>query len=410
MGPRKAHCGKAHSPAFGAALTLRYSMNPPAHQPDWNPRADDVQHNQIRAYDEVAGRCPVAFSEMLHWSVFHHAGVMRVLLDPVTFSNAVSRHVAVPNGMDPPEHTAYRRAIEPYFSAQRVDAFEPACREIAAALAQALAGGGEVEMIATFALPFAVRAQCAFLGWPETLQASLTQWLQKNQAATLAQDRPALAALALEFDGIVAGLLQARQQAGAAAPRDLTTALMHETVNGARMSAADITSILRNWTVGEIGTIAAAVGILAQWLAEHGDVQAQLRENSALVPAAIEEILRMHGPLATNRRVTTCPVDLGGRSIGAGERVTIHWTSANRDGHVFEQPDTFRLDRDPSENLLYGAGIHVCPGAPLARMELRVALQALLSATTRWQPAPGGGAVPAVYPASGFSSLRLFVQ
>ncbi len=130
---------------------------------------------------------------------------------------------------------------------------------------------------------------------------------KNNQAATLAQDRPALAALALEFDGIVAGLLQARQQAGAAAPPDLTTALMHEAVNGARMSAADITGILRNWTVGEIGTIAAAVGILAQWLAEHGDVPAQLRENSALVPAAIEKILLMHGPLATNRRVATSP-------------------------------------------------------------------------------------------------------
>lgn len=61
------------------------------------------------------GRCPVVFSEMLHWSIFRHAEVMRVLLDPVTFSNGVSRHVAVPNGMDPPEHTAYRRAIEPPF-------------------------------------------------------------------------------------------------------------------------------------------------------------------------------------------------------------------------------------------------------------------------------------------------------
>ena len=389
---------------------MRHAMNSPAHEPDWNPRVDDVQRDQIHAYDEMAGRCPVAFSEMLQWSAFRHADVMRVLLHPATFSNAVSRHVAVPNGMDPPEHTVYRRVIEPYFSAQRVDAFEPICREMADSLALALKRAGEVELIAAFALPFAVRAQCAFLGWPETLHAPLAQWLQKSQAATLAQDRPALVALALAFDGIVEGLLQTRQQAGAAAPPDLTTALMQESVNGAPLSAADITSILRNWTVGEIGTIAAAVGILAQWLAEHGDVQAQLRENSALVPAAIEEILRMHGPLATNRRVTTCPVDLGGRSIGAGERVTIHWTSANRDGHVFDQPDTFRLDRDQSANLLYGAGIHVCPGAPLARMELRVALQALLSATSRWQPALGSGAVPAVYPASGFSSLRLLVQ
>lgn len=385
-------------------------MNPSAHPSDWDPRSADVQRGPIRAYDEVAQRCPVAFSDMLQWSVFRHADVMRVLLDPATFSNAVSRHVAVPNGMDPPLHTAYRQVIEPYFSAQRVDAFEPACHAIADALAQALQGAGEVELMGSFALPFAVRAQCAFMGWPQALHAPLVSWLHKSQAATLAQDRPALAVLAQEFDGIVEGLLQTRRQAGAAAPRDLTTALMQETVNGAPLSAADITSILRNWTVGEIGTIAAAVGILAQWLAGHGDVQAQLRAHSALVPAAIEEILRLHGPLATNRRVTTCPVELGGRSIAAGDRLTIHWTSANRDGRVFDQPDTFQLDRDQSANLLYGAGIHVCPGAPLARMELRVALQALLAATTQWQAAPGGGAVPAVYPASGFSSLRLRVQ
>lgn len=385
-------------------------MNPSAHSSDWDPRSADVQREPIRAYDEVAQRCPVAFSDMLQWSVFRHADVMRVLLDPATFSNAVSRHVAVPNGMDPPLHTAYRQVIEPYFSAQRVDAFEPACHAIADALAQALQGAGEVELMESFALPFAVRAQCAFMGWPQTLHAPLVSWLHKSQAATLAQDRPALAALAREFDGIVEGLLQTRRQAGAAASRDLTTALMQETVNGASLSAADITSILRNWTVGEIGTIAAAVGILAQWLAGRGDVQAQLRAHSALVPAAIEEILRLHGPLATNRRVTTCPMELGGRSIAAGERLTIHWTSANRDGRVFDQPDTFRPDRDQSANLLYGAGIHVCPGAPLARMELRVALQALLAATTQWQAAPGGGAVPAVYPASGFSSLRLRVQ
>ena len=385
-------------------------MNPSTQPPDWDPRSADVQREPIPAYDAVAQRCPVAFSDMLQWSVFRHADVMRVLLDPGTFSNAVSRHVAVPNGMDPPLHTAYRQVIEPYFSAQRVDAFEPACRAIADELAQALQGAGEVGLMEAFALPFAVRAQCAFMGWPQALHAPLVSWLHKSQAATLAQDRPALAALAQEFDGIVEGLLQTRRQAGAAAPHDLTTALMQETVNGAPLSAADITSILRNWTVGEIGTIAAAVGILAHWLAGHGDVQAQLRAHSALVPAAIEEILRLHGPLATNRRVTTGPVELGGRSIAAGERLTIHWTSANRDGRVFDQPDTFRPDRDQSANLLYGAGIHVCPGAPLARMELRVALQALLAATTQWQAAPGGGAVPAVYPASGFSSLRLRVQ
>ena len=73
----------------------------------------------------------MAHSDHLHWSVFRHADMMRVLEDHGTFSNAVSRHPSVPNGMDPPEHTAYRTLIEPYFAPERVRAFEPACRDIA---------------------------------------------------------------------------------------------------------------------------------------------------------------------------------------------------------------------------------------------------------------------------------------
>ena len=131
-------------------------------------------------------------------------------------------------------------------------------------------------------------------------------------------------------------------------------------------------SILRNWTVGEVGTISAAVGILVHFLAEHPDLQQQLRDRPSLLPTAIDEILRIHGPLVANRRITTRPVEIGGRKLDAGERISLIWVAANRDGRVFEDADAFRLDRDPAQNLLYGMGIHVCPGASLASLELRV--------------------------------------
>ena len=105
-----------------------------------------------------------AYSEMLHWSVLGHADVLRILQDHERFSNVVSRHVAVPNGMDPPEHTAYRALIEPYFTQERVEAFRPVCERITAELLQALQGRREVDWVAAFALPFAVRIQCAFMG------------------------------------------------------------------------------------------------------------------------------------------------------------------------------------------------------------------------------------------------------
>lgn len=119
--------------------------------------------------------------------------------------------------------------------------------------------------------------------------------------------------------------------------------LLHERVEGRALTDEEIASILRNWTAGERGTIAAAVGILVEYLAARPQLQQQLRMEPARLPAAIDEILRIHAPLVANRRVTTCPVEIGGRQIGAGERVTILWASANRDEAVFGDPDEFLL-------------------------------------------------------------------
>ncbi len=335
---------------------------------------------------------------------------MRVLLDHKTFSSAVSQHLSVPSGMDQPEHTAYRRILEPYFSAERMAAFAPVCRRVAEQVVLSLSGRQEVEFIADAALPFAVRIQCAFLGWPATLHECLARWTRKNQEATLARDRRAMSEIALEFEGMIDDLLESRRQTGAGPEADLTASLMHEKVWRRPLSNEEVASILRNWTVGEIGTISASVGILAQFLAADPGLQRQLRAQPELLPEAIDEILRLHGPLASNRRVTTRPVEIGGRKINAGERITIHWAAANRDEQVFEEPEAFRWGRDPGKNLLYGAGIHVCPGAPLARLELRVFLQTLLAHAVELAGVPDHPPALAVYPASGFASLALRIR
>jgi cytochrome P450 len=376
-------------------------------QPDWNPTSPEVLRDQRAAYDKMRSRCPVAYSELMGWSLFQHEDVTRALHDPEAFSNAVSQHLSVPNGMDPPEHTVYRQMIEPYFCAKRMEAFEPLCRRIAGDLVRALAALNEVEFMEAGALPFAVRVQCAFLGWPPGLQQSLVLWTRKNHQATLAQDRKAISEIALEFERIIDELLETRLQANAGPEVDLTAALMHEKVWGRTLSNEEVASVLRNWTVGEIGTISAAVGILAHYLTEHAELQKQLRSRPALLPRAIDEILRIHGPLLTNRRITTRPVEMGGKKIEAGERVTLMWTAANRDERAFDEPDSFRLDRGPAKNLLYGAGIHICPGAPLASLELRVFMEEFLSRTADIVGVPERRPVLAVYPASGFARLHL---
>ncbi len=375
---------------------------------DWQPLSETVCRDQRAAYDEMLDRCPVAYSDAFGWSLFRHRDILRAVHDHTTFSNAVSRHLAVPNGMDPPAHTAYRRLIEPYFAPSRIDAFELVCHEIAAELIQGVLSNGAIEAITDLALPFAVGVQCAFLGWPALLQGRLLEWIRRQREAARARNRPAMVKLAREFDAIIDEMLQV---CNVAAPSENVTAeLMREQVNGRPLRNKEIASIVRNWTAGEIGTISASVGILAQYLAVNPDVQAQLRGNQELLPEAIDEILRLYGPLVLNRRVTTCPVEVGGRRISAGERISLMWMAGNRDGEVFVEPHRFRLGRDPDLNLLYGAGIHVCPGAPLARMELRVVLEELFYHTAILEIVPGESAPHATYPDSGFARLPLRFQ
>ena len=373
---------------------------------DWDPRAQPVLDDQIAAYDAMRRRCPVAHSDYLHWSLFRHADVLRVLHDPAGFSSMVSARVSVPSGVDPPAHARYRAILDPYFAPAPMQAFEPVCRGIAAALLQRLPRDGELELMADFADEFAVRVQCAFLGWPEALCPALCDWIRRSQAATLAHDRALQQQLGREFDALVRALLDARRTAGAAAPDDATTRLLHERLDGRALDDEELLSILRNWTAGELGTIAACVGIVALYLAERPALQQRLAAAPVLLPAAIDEILRLHAPLISNRRVATRAVDIGGRRIEAGARLTLMWASANRDEAVFGDPDEFRLDRDPALNLLYGAGIHVCPGAPLARLELRLVFEVLL-AERRLAVVPGKPPSNAVYPAGGFASLPL---
>ncbi|TWT97232.1 cytochrome P450 [Neorhodopirellula pilleata] len=375
-------------------------------KPTWNPESDQVNRDQVSAYDEMRLRCPVAHSESLGWSVFRHADVMRVLHEHQTFSNQVSQHLSVPNGMDPPEHTVYRKIIERYFTSDSVAAFEPTCQQIATKLLREAYGrGSDIEVMTELASHFAVRVQCAFLGWPTDLHDPLLRWASDQQHATGAGDRESLSRLAAELQLIVNDLISNRRLNNADTNNDVTSSLMNETISQRQLSNEEVSSILRNWTVGELATIAASIGILIHHLAQHPDHQSLLRRDPSMLPVAIDEILRVHNPLHGNRRKTTCPAQLGGVDIDAGERVYLNWIAANRDEIVFEDAGTVKFDRDPQHNLLYGSGIHVCPGAPLARMELRVMMESLLQQTASFTLDPTRTAEPAAYPDSGYTTV-----
>ncbi len=205
------------------------------------------------------------------------------------------------------------------------------------------------------------------------------------------------------------GVRRSDPLAGDDAPDDLTTRLLGERVWDRPMTDDELVSLLRNWTVGELSTISASVGILAQYLAVHPATQQLLRDDPSLIGAANDEILRLHAPLIANRRVTTRPVDLGGRRLGAGERITVIWVSADRDEAVVGNPTS----SDSTATLRAtscGQRVHVRPGAPLARLELRVLVEELLARSTALMPTEGAAPARANYPGSGFASLPLVIH
>ena len=377
-------------------------------QNDWDSRSEEVQANQTASYDEMRSRCPVAHDDYLGYSVFRHQDVWQVLHHPEQYSNRVStRHIAVPSGLDAPEHTAFRAINDQYFTSERMAAFEPICRSVIRDLVSALPHGEVVEIADRFAKDYAVRIQNAFMGWPAELEHPLNEWIEKNRRATLAQDSEEMAKIALEFDGYIRTLLQARREKPTG---DVTDELLNNVVHlpeGDRcMSEEELVSLIRNWTVGELSTISASVGIVVKFLAEHSEEQHRLRQNPQEIAAAVEEIMRLNDPLVSNRRKTLVPVELGGKIIEAGERITLNWVSANRDEDVFDDALNYHPERDQSKNLVYGAGIHICPGAPLARLELRLLIEELLAACFAIRPGNADDYFDyAVYPVAGYSRL-----
>ena len=343
------------------------------------------------------------------WVVLGHEEARAVAHDPETFSSQVSRFLQVPNGLDGEEHRAMREALDPYFAAEEMQRFAPAVREVARTLiAELLAPaentstpaaadvdtsasaapdgiGVECDAVADVGAPFAVRGQTRWLGWPAALEHELLTWMEENHAASRSGNLTRTTEVAERFDAIIRSVVAPRQTAGDAAPDDVTTRLVRQRVStpdgGERaLREEEIVSILRNWTGGDLGSIALCVGVVLTGLAHAPQLADRIRRGSYEESVAIvDELLRIDDPFVSNRRITTCPVTLAGQDIPAGERIILHWTSANRDERVFSDPDRIDPQTHAAHNLVWGTGPHACPGRPLAMLELVTLLQELLA-------------------------------
>lgn len=376
---------------------------------------DSSWEDHRSASDALRERCPVAHEDG-GWVILRHAEVVAAATDPETFSNTVTTRRVIPHGLDGAEHAAYRAVVDRYMTDERVDAEEPNCRRHAGDIIDALPRGETVKTLRGIGTPYAVRCQSTWLGWPASLEASLVAWVEENHAATRSGDREWTARVAAGFDAMIHGLLEVRRaSAGFEGHVDLTTELMYDTVNGQPLTDEEIISILRNWTAGDLGSLAACVGVIVHFVATNPPIQEQLRAlavagDADALTAAIDEMLRIDDPFVSNRRVTTRAVSFGGVEMAAGDRVWLNWTAANRDPLVFADPDGFDPERNAAANLVFGIGPHVCPGRALTLMELRVLLEELLRRTTWVEPATDRPAVRQQPPVGGWDRLPVVLR
>src|SRR5690606_15734897 len=192
------------------------------------------------------------------------------------------------------------------------------------------------------------------------IEDDLVVWMRDNHAATRSGDRSRTREVAHRFDVMIQSLLDARREGSG---DDVTSQLMREEIDGRLLTDEEVVSILRNWTAGDLGSLATSVGVIVHHLATHTTIQDEVRAlvaagDAAGVEAAIEEILRIDDPFVANRRITTRATTLGGESIGAGEEVLLNWTAANRDPHVFGDPDAYDPVAHAEANLVFGIGPH----------------------------------------------------
>jgi cytochrome P450 len=365
----------------------------------------------LRAYtDELRPRHDVVRNVHGDWVLLRHELVVQAALNDEQFSSAVSSHLHVPNGMDSAEHRAYRKALDRFLTPEALAPFHEKFRQVAVDLVASLPKGVAIDAVSQVGVRFAVRAQSTWLGWPADLEDRLVNWVAENHAATRSGEQSRMRKVAESFDELIQSVLEPRRDAAHQSGSDDVTAQLTQTkINGLPLTDAEIVSVLRNWTGGDLGSIAQCVGVLVHYLATHRAVQDQLRAGvpDAEFDAIIDEMLRIDDPFPSNRRMTTCPVTIGDVALPQGARVKLNWTSANRDEAVFSDPDAMDPARNAGRNLVYGIGRHACPGRLLATLEMRIALQELLAATSSIALDPRQPAERALSPVGGWAKVAI---
>jgi cytochrome P450 len=300
--------------------------------------------------------------------------------------------------LEPPDHTRIRKLVAAAFTPRSVEAMRMPAAQLAGELLEPLVERGSMDLLYDFAQPYSIRIISRWLGVPLDNQRDLLEWshamVKMYELDTTEEQALTANAAAEAFREYTLGLIAERRRT----PRDdLVSALVRARVDGEYLSDAEIVStVIVLLNAGHEATV-NTLGNGVRALMEHREQWERLVDGSVLPVAAIEELMRYDPPLQLFERwVLEDGVEIEGVAIPRGEKVALLFGAANRDPRVFEAPDEFDVGRaNAADHISFGGGIHVCIGAPLARIELEASLRALVERGPRLELAAEPARIPA---------------
>jgi cytochrome P450 family 142 subfamily A polypeptide 1 len=318
------------------------------------------------------------------WALTRYDDVLAAEKDPLTFSNARAprphgTHLPMMISMDDPEHLRRRKLVSRGFTPRRVRDHEATIRRICTEIIDRVAPKKECDFVWDIAAPLPLLLIADMLGFPPESYDDLLRWSDDLIRATdneppVEVQTAGLEAM-LEFREFQLGVIADRR----AHPQDdLVSILCHADIDGERLDDESIIQESLLILIGgdETSRHVMTDGMLA--LLAHPEQMAILRADPGAVELGVEELLRWVTPIKNMARTVTREVELHGETLHEGDQLVLMYPAANRDPHVFEDPDRFDVRRNPNPHIAFGFGPHFCMGASLARLELKVMFTELL--------------------------------
>jgi cytochrome P450 len=280
----------------------------------------------------------------------------------------------VPIAIDPPDHTRFRRMLDPFFSPKKMAEREPELRRQAGELIDAIVAKGDCDVVPALATPFPSQVFLTLFGLPMADRDRLVQWKDSILEFTdpsSAEATPEVLAHAMElFTYLTEHIAERRANATG---NDMLTQLMQNTDDGG-MSDSEILGLCFMFVLAGLDTVTSAVGFSLAKLAGDAELRHRISNDHSLIPSFIEEILRVDGPVPFAPRVTTEEIEVAGRVVPKDTTVMLSYGSADRDPRRYSDADNLHLD-SKAVHFAFGRGPHRCLGSHLARLELRLILE-----------------------------------